>query len=226
MVTRAFLYASQTYVYVWCCRGKVALLFLRARAGACLLTQLTVLLAFMISRPFNFQKWVSEHRHLLKPPVGNQQVFKDNKDFIVMVVGGPNARKDYHVDEGEELFWQLEGEMTVKIIEDGQPVDIVIGPGDMFLLPPGVPHSPRRPAGTVGLVLERYRTAGELDGFQWYCENCGNKLYEEYAEITDIVAQLPPIMNAFWANDGLRTCKVCGTYMEAPPKPVPEPASE
>ena len=178
----------------------------------------------MISRPFNFQKWVAEHRHLLKPPVGNQQVFKDNKDFIVMVVGGPNARKDYHVDEGEELFWQIEGEMTVKIIEDGQPVDIVIGPGDMFLLPPGVPHSPRRPAGTVGLVLERYRTAGELDGFQWYCENCGNKLYEEYAEITDIVAQLPPIMNAFWANDDLRTCKVCGTYMEAPAKPVAEPA--
>nr|GFC70138.1 hypothetical protein [Tanacetum cinerariifolium] len=161
----------------------------------------------MITRPFNFQKWVAEHRHLLKPPVGNQQVFKDNKDFIVMVVGGPNARKDYHVDEGEELFWQLEGEMTVKIIEDGQPVDIIIGPGDMFLLPPGVPHSPRRPAGTVGLVLERYRTAGELDGFQWYCENCGNKLYEEYAEITDIVAQLPPIMDRFWANDDLRTCK-------------------
>ena len=170
----------------------------------------------MITRPFNIQKWIDEHRHLLKPPVGNQQVFKDNKDFIVMVVGGPNARKDYHVDAGEELFWQIEGTMTVKIIEDGQPVDITIGPGEMFLLPPNVPHSPRRPAGTVGIVLERYRESGELDGFQWYCENCGHKLHEEFAAITDIVAQLPPIMNAFWQAEDKRTCKNCGTYMEAP----------
>ena len=176
-----------------------------------------------VSRPFNFQHWIDEHRHLLKPPVGNQQVFKDNKDFIVMVVGGPNARKDYHYDEGEELFLQLEGDIVVKIIEDGQPVDIEIKAGEMFLLPAGVPHSPRRPAGTVGLVLERYRTPGELDGFQWYCENCGHKLYEEFAEITDIVAQLPPIMNRFWANDERRTCTRCGTYMAAPTPVVPAP---
>lgn len=169
-----------------------------------------------MTRPFNLHAWIDEHRHLLKPPVGNQQVFKDNKNFIVMIVGGPNSRKDYHVDEGEELFLQIEGTMTVKIIEDGRPVDVEIKAGDMFLLPPGVPHSPRRPAGTVGLVLERYRSAGELDGFQWYCENCGHKLYEEFAEITDIVAQLPPIMNAFWQNDELRTCKNCGTYMTSP----------
>lgn len=175
-----------------------------------------------VARPFNLQHWIDEHRHLLKPPVGNQQVFKDNKDFIVMVVGGPNARKDYHVDEGEELFLQIEGDIVVKIIEDGQPVDIHIKAGDMFLLPPNVPHSPRRPAGTVGVVLERYRSAGELDGFQWYCENCGHKLYEEYAEITDIVSQLPPIMNRFWLDEHKRTCQVCGTVM-APPAPVVAP---
>ena len=170
----------------------------------------------MIARPFNVQTWIDEHRHLLKPPVGNQQVFKDNQDFIVMVVGGPNARKDYHVDAGEELFFQQEGTMTVKIIEDGKPVDIEIKAGEMFLLPPNVPHSPRRPAGTVGLVLERYRTPGEVDGFQWYCENCGHKLHEEFAEITDIVAQLPPIMNKFWASEALRTCSNCGTVMQPP----------
>ena len=152
--------------------------------------------------------------------MGNQQIFKDNKDFIVMVVGGPNARKDYHVDAGEELFFQQEGTMTVKIMEDGRPVDIEIKAGEMFLLPPNVPHSPRRPAGTIGLVLERYRTPGEIDGFQWYCENCGHKLYEEFAEITDIVAQLPPIMNKFWASEELRTCLNCGTVMQ-PPAPVP-----
>ncbi|TGE15650.1 3-hydroxyanthranilate 3,4-dioxygenase [Hymenobacter elongatus] len=172
-----------------------------------------------VARPFNLQKWIDEHRHLLKPPVGNQQVFTDNQDFIVMVVGGPNARKDYHFDEGEELFLQIEGDIVVKIIEDGKPVDIEIKAGEMFLLPPRVPHSPRRPAGTVGLVLERYRTAGELDGFQWYCENCGTKLYEEFAEITDIVQQLPPIMNRFWQSAEKRTCATCGTVM-APPAPV------
>ncbi|MGY2130901.1 3-hydroxyanthranilate 3,4-dioxygenase [Hymenobacter sp. HD11105] len=169
-----------------------------------------------LARPFNFQQWIDEHRHLLKPPVGNQQVFTDNKDFIVMVVGGPNARKDYHYDEGEELFLQIEGDIVLKVIEDGKPVDIPVRAGEMFLLPGGVPHSPRRPAGSVGLVLERYRTAGELDGFLWFCENCGTKLHEEYAEITDIVQQLPPIMNRFWQSDDLRTCKSCGTVMEKP----------
>ncbi|OUJ73420.1 3-hydroxyanthranilate 3,4-dioxygenase [Hymenobacter crusticola] len=172
-----------------------------------------------ITRPFNFKQWIDEHRHLLKPPVGNQQVFKDNKDFIVMVVGGPNTRKDYHYDEGEELFLQVEGDIVVKIIEDGQPIDIPIREGEMFLLPGGVPHSPRRPAGTIGLVLERYRQPGEKDGFLWFCENCGHKLYEEYAEITDIVQQLPPIMNRFWQSEEKRTCQNCGTVM-APPAPV------
>ena len=173
----------------------------------------------MIARPFNFQQWIDEHRHLLKPPVGNQQVFTDNADFIVMVVGGPNARKDYHVDASEEFFYQLEGEMTLKIIEEGKPVDIPIRAGEIFLLPPYVPHSPRRPAGGVGLVIERYRKAGEQDGFQWYCEKCGTKLHEAYADVTDIVRQLPVIMDSFWADDQKRTCPTCGTYMEKPEPP-------
>jgi len=173
-----------------------------------------------IARPFNFPQWIADHRHLLKPPVGNQQVFHDNQDFIVMVVGGPNARKDFLAGIDVVVFYQIEGDITVKIIEDGRPVDVLIKAGDLFLLPANVPHSPRRPAGTLGLVLERYRRPGERDGFQWYCENCGHKLHEEFAVITDIVAQLPPIMNGFWANDALRTCPVCGTYLAAP-APVP-----
>ncbi|GAA4379087.1 3-hydroxyanthranilate 3,4-dioxygenase [Hymenobacter koreensis] len=175
--------------------------------------------AMPVSRPFNFQQWIDEHRHLLKPPVGNQQVFKGNDDFIVMVVGGPNARKDYHVDDSEEFFFQVEGDMVLKIIEDGQPVDVPIRAGEIFLLPAGVPHSPQRPAGTVGMVVERYRKPGELDGFQWYCENCGTKLYEEFAEVTDIVQQLPVIMGNFWQNEARRTCQSCGTVMQ-PPAPV------
>ncbi|MDN3204272.1 3-hydroxyanthranilate 3,4-dioxygenase [Algoriphagus sediminis] len=167
-----------------------------------------------ISKPFNFNKWIDDNRHLLKPPVGNQQVYKGNDDFIVMVVGGPNARKDYHYEEGEEFFYQIEGDIVLKIIEDGKPKDVEIKEGEIFLLPPRVPHSPQRPANTVGLVMERYRRKGEKDGFLWYCENCGNKLHEEYVELTDIVKQLAPIMERFWKNDKYRTCKSCGTYME------------
>jgi 3-hydroxyanthranilate 3,4-dioxygenase len=172
-----------------------------------------------IQRPFNFRQWIDEHRHLLKPPVGNQQVYKGNDDFIVMVVGGPNARKDYHYDEGEEFFFQLEGDIVLKIIEDGKPVHIPIKEGEIFLLPPKVPHSPQRPANTVGLVLERYRREGEMDGFLWFCENCGNKLYEEYVELTDIVQQLPVVMNNFWQNEARRTCDNCGAVMQPPTKP-------
>ncbi len=104
--------------------------------------------------PFNFKKWIDEHRHLLKPPVGNQMVWQD-RDFIVMVVGGPNSRTDFHIDESEEFFYQLEGDINLRIIEDGKPRDMPIREGDIFLLPPKVPHSPQRPAGTVGLVIER-----------------------------------------------------------------------
>ena len=167
-----------------------------------------------IAKPFNFKKWIDDNRHLLKPPVGNQQVYKGNEDFIIMVVGGPNSRKDYHYEEGEEFFYQLEGDIVLKIIEDGKPKDINIREGEIFLLPPRIPHSPQRPADTVGLVIERYRKAGEEDGFLWFCENCGNKIHEEYVELKDIVSQLPPIMKRFWDSDENRTCKSCGTKME------------
>lgn len=173
-----------------------------------------------IQRPFNFQKWIDEHRHLLKPPIGNQQVYKGNDDFIIMVVGGPNTRKDFHYNEGEEFFYQLEGEITLKVVEGGKPVDLKIKAGEIFLLPPRTPHSPRRPANSIGLVIERNRKPGEIDGFLWYCEKCGNKLYEEYAQITDIVKQLPPIMESFYSSEERRTCKACGTVMEKPEKPA------
>jgi 3-hydroxyanthranilate 3,4-dioxygenase len=168
----------------------------------------------MVTPPFNFQKWIEENRQYLKPPVGNKCMV--DGDFIVMVVGGPNARKDYHYDEGPEFFFQAEGDITVKIIDDGKPKDIHIKQGEMFYLPPRIPHSPQRPANTIGLVIERKRNEGELDGFQWYCENCGNKLHEEFLQLEDIVKQLPPIFEKFWNNKDFRTCKKCGTVMEKP----------
>ncbi|MDL5048487.1 3-hydroxyanthranilate 3,4-dioxygenase [Oscillatoria amoena NRMC-F 0135] len=170
-----------------------------------------------VAAPFNFKKWIDENRHLLKPPVGNIQVWKDT-EFIVMVVGGPNSRKDYHYNEGEEFFYQLEGDVVVKIIDEGKPRDIHIKEGDIFLLPPRTPHSPQRGPNTVGLVIERERATKELDGFMWYCENCGEKLYEEFEYVSDIVKQLPPIFDRFYNNPEHCTCKNCGTVMERPVK--------
>jgi 3-hydroxyanthranilate 3,4-dioxygenase len=161
--------------------------------------------------PFNLNTWILENKHLLKPPVGNRELFIESEDYIVMVVGGPNSRIDYHVNHGEELFYQLEGSIVVKIVVEGKHQDVTIAAGEMFLLPGLVPHSPRRGPDTIGLVIERKRIAQEEDGFVWYCDNCGNKLHEVYAEITDIVRQLPPILETFKSSESLRTCKSCGT---------------
>ena len=117
---------------------------------------------------------------------------------------------------GSSPFYQVEGDITLKIIEEGQPVDIHIKEGDIFLLPPKVPHSPQRPANTAGLVMEVYRKHNEKDGFMWFCENCNNLLHEEYFTLEDIVTQLPPIMKRFYESEENRTCKNCGNVMEPP----------
>lgn len=170
-----------------------------------------------IRKPFNLQKWIDENSHFFKPPVGNKQVYVDNDDFIVMVVGGPNGRKDYHYEDGEELFYQLKGDITVKIINDqGEREDIHIKEGDMFLLPAHVPHSPQRPADTIGLVVERTRREGEEDKLMWFCENCNHQLHEASFAMKDIVKQLPVVIEEFMASESLRTCDQCGTVMEKP----------
>jgi 3-hydroxyanthranilate 3,4-dioxygenase len=170
-----------------------------------------------IRKPFNFHAWIDEHRHLLKPPVGNKQVYED-AEFIIMVVGGPNARKDYHWEEGEEFFYQLEGDVTVKIQEDGKAVEVPLKEGEIFLLPPRVPHSPIRPANTVGLVVERKRKDHEKDGLLWFCDNCNNKLYEEYFHLNSIENDFLPVFRKYYASEELRTCKECGTVMEQDPR--------
>lgn len=162
--------------------------------------------------PFNFQQWIDEHRHLLKPPVCNKQVFEED-DFIVMVVGGPNGRRDYHYDEGPEFFYQLEGEMLLKTIQDGKKVDYPIKAGEVFLLPAKVPHSPVRFADSIGLVVERKRVEGELDGLMWFCENCDSKLYEEYFTLTNIEKDFFPVFERFLESEEHRTCGECGTVM-------------
>lgn len=147
---------------------------------------------------FNFKKWIDEHRHLLKPPVGNKVVWT-NREFIVMVVGGPNERTDFHVNEGEEFFYQLEGSMVLKVIDrEGHIRDIPIDAGDIYLLPPSTPHSPQRAAGSIGLVIERRRLPHEKDGLQWYCEKCHQKLYEEFFVLENIETQFPAVFERYY----------------------------
>jgi 3-hydroxyanthranilate 3,4-dioxygenase len=166
-------------------------------------------------QPFDFKKWIESHRHLLKPPVGNKQLYPVG-DFIIMVVGGPNARSDFHVDPGEEFFYQLEGDMLLKTVQAGRVVDIPIREGEVFLLPANVPHSPQRLPDTVGLVIERRRTAGEKDGLQWYCERCQHKLYEEFFELTNIETQFAPVFQRYYDNVEHRTCKQCNHLNPVP----------
>ena len=168
-----------------------------------------------IAKPFNLRAWIDENRDLLKPPVGNKQIYLQNEDFIVMVVGGLNGRKDYHWEEGEELFYQLEGDIQVKIInEDGKRETIDIREGEMFLLPPRIPHSPQRPAGTVGLVLERHRNQGEVDKLLWFCENCDKPIHEAGFPLKDIGSQIREAIGEFKEDITARTCQHCGTVME------------
>lgn len=169
-----------------------------------------------LPNPINLQAWIEEHRNLLKPPVGNKVVH--DGDFIVMVVGDPNQRTDYHWDEGPEWFHQLEGEMVLRIQEDGSVRDIPIRAGESFLLPPRVPHSPQRMPDSIGLVIERKRLAHEKDGLLWFCERCNARLYEEYFHLEDIETDFPPVFDRFYSSKEHRTCKACGHLNPAPAK--------
>ena len=162
----------------------------------------------MLAPPIDFKKWIDEHRHLLKPPVGNKCIVDD--DYIVMVVGGPNARTDYHDDPYEEFFYQLRGDIVLAVMEDGRPRDVPIREGEVLLLPGHVRHSPQRPAGSVGLVVEKVRPRDVDDGFEWYCAGCHALVHRVEVNVQNIVADLPPLFEAFYASRQKRTCPACG----------------
>jgi 3-hydroxyanthranilate 3,4-dioxygenase len=165
--------------------------------------------------PFNLQKWIDENRDILKPPVGNRNLYREAGDFIVMVVGGPNARKDYHYNESEELFYQLEGDITVRIQEDGEAKDIIIREGELFLLPANVPHSPIRGANTVGLVIEKVRRGTDLmDGLMWFCEKCNTQLHAYRFPLSNIENDFIPRFKEFYSSEEMRTCSTCSHVME------------
>ncbi|WP_224488418.1 3-hydroxyanthranilate 3,4-dioxygenase [Robertkochia flava] len=169
-----------------------------------------------VNRPFNLNKWIEQNRESLKPPVGNRNLYKESDDYIVMVVAGPNARKDYHYNETEELFYQLEGEIEVHIQDEGQKKVMTLGPGDMYLHPAKIPHSPVRKAGSIGLVVERKRTGlSGKDGLLWYCDECNEKLYEVYFPLHDIETDFLKHFREFYGSKDLRTCRNCGHVMPA-----------
>ncbi|KAJ1656236.1 3-hydroxyanthranilic acid dioxygenase [Dispira simplex] len=168
-----------------------------------------------LAQPINFPHWLETHRHVLAPPVGNAVL--QQGDFLIMVVGGPNQRTDYHVNETEEWFYQYKGDMILKVVDESKPakdpdrfIDVNIRQGDMFLLPAGVPHSPVRFAETVGLVVERKRKPDEVDRLRWYCEGCLEVVHEEGFYCQDLGKDLKPIIQKYAQQEALRTCRHCG----------------
>lgn len=168
----------------------------------------------MLLTSIDLMGWIDSHRHLLKPPVGNKCIV--DGDFIVMIVGGPNQRTDYHVEEGPEFFYQIEGEMVLRIQHEGLRHEIPISAGQMYYLPARVPHSPQRMPNSVGLVVERKRLPHEQDGLQWYCERCNYQLYEEQFALTDIETQFLAVFDRFYRSRELLTCRHCGFVNPTP----------
>lgn len=158
---------------------------------------------------FNLRQWIDQHRDFLKPPVGSRQVFRQS-DLMITVVGGPNSRLDYHEYPSEKFFYQLEGEMLLRTMQDGARVDLPIREGEVLLLPARVPHSPQRFANSVGLVIKRQQRKDEQDGFLWYCAHCQCPLYAEYLHVSDTEKQLPPVFEHFYGSLERRTCQACG----------------
>jgi len=164
-----------------------------------------------VTKTLNFNAWVDEHGPSLKPPVANKEMVPGHEDFIVMVVGGPNQRTDFHVDPYEEVFYQVRGNMHVNVMTADGPARVDIREGEMWVLPRNLPHSPQRPeTGSIGLVFERPREEGTLEKFQWYCPECSGMVHEVELQVRDISADLPPIFEAFYADESARTCPSCG----------------
>jgi 3-hydroxyanthranilate 3,4-dioxygenase len=163
-------------------------------------------------KAFNLQGWIDQNRDKLKPPVGNAQVWEDG-EFMVTIVGGPNQRRDYHDDPTEEFFYQLEGDIVLRLIEEpGQPpFEVPIRQGEVFLLPKHIRHSPQRGPNTIGMVVEMPRPDGQLDAFEWYCPSCHTLLHRAEVRLKSIVKDLPPLFEKFYASEEFRKCKKCGT---------------
>lgn len=171
-----------------------------------------------LGQAFNLNMWINDHRDELKPPVGNKVIWKDSK-MMVMIIGGPNKRNDFHITPSEEFFHQLQGDMLLQLIDPdtGERLDMPLKEGDVFMIPPYVPHRPVRKANTVGLVVEYWRPEGKNDRFVWFCDDCGEEVHSVDFFLTQLDEDIKPRFEEYYASEQLRTCGSCGTV-----KPVPE----
>ena len=170
-------------------------------------------------KSFNLQRWIDEHRDLLKPPVGAEMIWQDSQ-FIIMVIGGPNARRDFHIDPGDEFFYQLSGDIVLEYIDNrGRRAKETIHAGEVLLLPANVPHSPQRPADTIGLVVERVRSADEPESYVWYCERCDAKLFDLSRKDRDLLPDLKTVSAKYSGSEELRKCRACGYIQPVPTEP-------
>ncbi|TCD62710.1 3-hydroxyanthranilic acid dioxygenase [Steccherinum ochraceum] len=171
-----------------------------------------------LAPPINFPKWLSENSKLLQPPVNNFCLYS-GKDYVIMVVGGPNERNDYHVNETEEWFYQHKGGMLLRVVDGDEFRDIHIEEGEMFLLPANTPHNPVRFANTIGLVVERVRPEDATDRLRWYCKSSAHSkptvIREDAFHVTDLGTQLKPLIQNWMSNADVRRCKECGVTAEA-----------
>lgn len=159
----------------------------------------------------DLKRWIVDNRHLFQAPLKTNRVLAHYQDFIVMVLAGPNMRLDFHIEPGEELFYQVHGDIEVHLKPENEHRQIVmIREGEMFLCPGGVAHSPRRGAGTWGLVVERKRRPDENEAFAWFCERCDEKVLAQTVTQGDVAAQVSRIYAAFNADAAARTCQSCG----------------
>ncbi|MEC9372187.1 MAG: 3-hydroxyanthranilate 3,4-dioxygenase [Planctomycetota bacterium] len=168
-------------------------------------------------KPFNLHRWIEENREHLKPPVSNKQLYTESEDVILFVSGGPNTRNDFHVNPTEELFYQLKGDIALRVrpLDGSKPYDVIIREGELYLLPQWVPHRPQRPVDTVGLIVEFPRPAGEKDKLQWYCPKCDELVHEAEWRLKKIDEDLAVIMEDFWGGpEERRTCSNCGTVIQ------------
>jgi len=177
-------------------------------------------------QPINVLNWIDQNKDQFNPPICNKLMH--NEQLSVMFVGGPNQRKDYHIEEGEELFYQTKGDMCLKVVEQGKYRDIIIKEGQIFLLPARIPHSPNRFDNTVGLVVERRRTEKELDGLRYYVDdqNAEERLFERWFRVTNLGTQLPPLIKEYFASEEYRTRKPReDSFPKEPPFPIDDKIS-
>jgi len=172
----------------------------------------------LISR--DLWQWIEENRESFEPPVGNRVIWEDSQ-FTAMIIRGPNARRDFHDDPSDEIFFMLRGDMVLEYIENGRRHEQVIREGEIMLVPAHVPHAPHRPAGTWGLVVEVKRKSHEMESLLWFCERCDAKLHEATMYVADIERELKTAIQRFDASPELRTCGSCG-FVQPEKPPVPQ----